>query len=162
MNDGSSNYSNNYSLYHLTCAAFSCRYLATLGLPGDVVVKNLPANAGDTGPIPGLGRSPGGGNATHSSILAWEIPKTEEPGRLQSMGSQRIGHDWVHTPHHHTKLEILKRGPSVCIPSILHSILHVWSFIFQAFIEQLLCARCQVRLWGYRDEPESNLKLFTD
>ena len=31
--------------------------------------------------------------ATHSSILAWKIPWTEEPGRLQSMGSQRIGHD---------------------------------------------------------------------
>ena len=31
--------------------------------------------------------------ATHSSILAWKIPQTEEPGRLQSMGSQRIGHD---------------------------------------------------------------------
>ena len=35
--------------------------------------------------------------ATHSSILAWEIPWTEEPGRLQSMGSQRVGHDWAHT-----------------------------------------------------------------
>ena len=33
--------------------------------------------------------------ATHSSILAWDIPWTEEPGRLQSMGSQRIGHDRV-------------------------------------------------------------------
>ena len=33
--------------------------------------------------------------ATHSSIAAWEIPWTEEPGRLQSMGSQRVGHDWV-------------------------------------------------------------------
>ena len=31
--------------------------------------------------------------ATHSSILAWEIPWMEEPGRLQSMGSQRVGHD---------------------------------------------------------------------
>ena len=31
--------------------------------------------------------------AVHSSILAWEIPWTEEPGRLQSMGSQRVGHD---------------------------------------------------------------------
>ena len=31
--------------------------------------------------------------ATYSSILAWKIPQTEEPGRLQSMGSQRIGHD---------------------------------------------------------------------
>ena len=33
--------------------------------------------------------------ATHSSILAWRIPLTEEPGGLQSMGSQRVGHDWV-------------------------------------------------------------------
>ena len=35
------------------------------------------------------------GMATHSSILAWRIPWTEEPGRLQSIGSQRVGHDWV-------------------------------------------------------------------
>ena len=33
------------------------------------------------------------GTATHSSILAWEIPWTEEPGRLQAMGSQRVGHN---------------------------------------------------------------------
>ena len=33
--------------------------------------------------------------ATHCSILAWEIPWTEEPGRLQSMGSQRVRHDWT-------------------------------------------------------------------
>ena len=33
------------------------------------------------------------GTATHSSILAWRIPRTEEPGGLQSMGSQRVGHD---------------------------------------------------------------------
>ena len=55
------------------------------------VVKNLPANAGDTGDlglIPGLGTFLGG-----TSILAWKIPCTEEPGGLQSMGSQRVGHD---------------------------------------------------------------------
>ena len=34
------------------------------------------------------------GMATHSSILAWRIPRTEEPGGLQSTGSQRDGHDW--------------------------------------------------------------------
>ena len=33
--------------------------------------------------------------ATHSGTLAWRIPRTEEPGRLQSMGSQRVGHDWA-------------------------------------------------------------------
>ena len=37
----------------------------------------------------------GEGKATHSSTLAWKIPWTEEPGRLQSMGSLRVGHDWV-------------------------------------------------------------------
>ena len=45
-------------------------------------------NARDPGLIPGLGRSPVEENATHSSILAWEISWTEEPGRLQFMGSQ--------------------------------------------------------------------------
>ena len=35
---------------------------------------------------------------TYSSILAWRIPQTEKPGRLQSMGSQRVGHDWVTSP----------------------------------------------------------------
>ena len=57
------------------------------------MVKNPPASAEDAGPIPVLRRSPGEGNATHSSILAWEIPWAEEPGGLQSMGSQRVGHD---------------------------------------------------------------------
>ena len=37
--------------------------------------------------------------ATHSSILAWKIPWTEDPGRLQSMGSQRVEHDWVTSLH---------------------------------------------------------------
>ena len=56
-----------------------------------LVVKNPPANAGDVrdvGSIPGSGRSPGEGMVTHSSILAWRIPWTEEPGRLQFTGSQ--------------------------------------------------------------------------
>ena len=60
------------------------------------MVKNSPANMGDkrdAGSIPGLGRYPGGGHGKHSSILAWRIPSTEEPGRLQSIGSQRVGHD---------------------------------------------------------------------
>ena len=51
------------------------------------MVKNLPASAGDIrtmGSISGLGRSPGEGMATHSSILAWRIPWTEEPGGYSS------------------------------------------------------------------------------
>ena len=61
-----------------------------------LVVKNPPANAGDvrdSGSIPGSGRPPGGGHETHSSILAWRIPWTEESGGLQSIGSQRVRHD---------------------------------------------------------------------
>ena len=58
-----------------------------VGLPGDSVVKNLPASAGDVGSIPGLGRSPGEGNGNHSRILTRRIPWTEEPGELQAMGS---------------------------------------------------------------------------
>ena len=49
--------------------------------------------SGDVGLIPGLGRSPGGGMATHPRILAWRIPWTEESGGLQSIGSQRVEHD---------------------------------------------------------------------
>ena len=44
--------------------------------------KESDCNAGDLSRIPGLGRSPGEENGTHSSILAWEIPWTEEPGGL--------------------------------------------------------------------------------
>ena len=64
-----------------------------MGFAGDSVVKNPPANEGDMGSVPGLGRSSGGGNETHSSVLAWRIPWTEEPGGLQSMRLQRVGHD---------------------------------------------------------------------
>ena len=60
------------------------------------MVQNLPANAADVrdvGSIPELGRSPGEGMATHSSIPAWRIPWTVEPGGLQSIELQRAGHD---------------------------------------------------------------------
>ena len=67
-----------------------------LGFLGGSVVKNLPANAGDTGGaslIPGLGRSPEEEMAICSSILGWKVPWTEEPGRLQSKGSQIVRQD---------------------------------------------------------------------
>ena len=49
--------------------------------------------AGYTDSIPRSGRAPGGGNGNPSSVLAWKIPWTEEPGGLQSTGSHRVGHD---------------------------------------------------------------------
>ena len=57
------------------------------------MIKNPPANAGDirnAGSILGSGRSPGGGHATRSSILAWRILQTEEPGRPQFTGLQTV------------------------------------------------------------------------
>ena len=61
-----------------------------MAVPDGSVVKNLPASAGDAGLIPGMGKSPGEGNGTQSSILVWKIPWTEEPGRLYSLVSQRV------------------------------------------------------------------------
>ena len=59
------------------------------------------------GSIPGLGRSPEGGNGNPPQYLSWEIPWTEEPGGLQSMGLQRAGHDWVTKQQLLWKLQII-------------------------------------------------------
>ena len=55
--------------------------------------KESTCNVGDLDLIAGLGNPLEKETATHSSILAWRIPWTEEPGGLQSMGLQRVGHD---------------------------------------------------------------------
>ena len=67
-----------------------------IDLPGGSVGKESTCSARDTGDmglIPELERSPGEGNGNPSSILAWRIPGTEEPGGLLSMGLHRVGHD---------------------------------------------------------------------
>ena len=70
------------------------------GFSGGAVVKNPPLNAGDTRH---LGLMLGGEDPLEKEmaacfiILAWKIPWTEEPGRLQSMGLQRVTHDWALT-----------------------------------------------------------------
>ena len=82
---------------HWPCVDFWLQFLNsssfTLGFPGGSVVKE------STCPCrfaPGLGRSSGEGNGNPLQyILAWRIPWTQEPGGLQFMGSQRVGHDWV-------------------------------------------------------------------
>ena len=66
--------------------------------------------------------------ATHSSILAWRIPWTEEPGGLQSTGSQRVGHDWVTLL---TLLTLYREGwqTVVCRPDLTHYLFCKHSFI---------------------------------
>ena len=65
------------------------------GFPGGSDGNASACNAGDQDSIPGSGRSPGEGNGYPLCTLAWKIPWTEEPGRLRSMGLQRVGCDWA-------------------------------------------------------------------
>ena len=67
--------------------------LSWYSFPGGSDGKESTCNVGDLGSIPGLERPLEEGMATHSSILAWRIQRTEEPGRLQSMGSQNVRHN---------------------------------------------------------------------
>ena len=64
-----------------------------MDFPGGSVVKNLPANSGDVGLIPGEEDPLKKEMETRSSIFAWRIPWTEESGGLQNMGSQRVRHN---------------------------------------------------------------------
>ena len=85
-------------------SAASCLQLTAVSLfnlrrdfPGGSDGKASAYNVGDLGLIPGSGRPLEKEMATHSSTLAWRIPGTEEPGKLQSMESQRAGHDFTFT-----------------------------------------------------------------
>ena len=72
------------------------KLIDTWDFPSGAVVMNLPANAEDSGDVVwslGWKHPMEEGMETHSSILAWRIPWTGEPGGLQSIGSQRAGHD---------------------------------------------------------------------
>ena len=72
--------------------AFWLRFTRSRGFPGGSDSKESACNAGDPGLIPESGRSPGEGIGYPPQYSAWRIPWTEEPGRLQSMESQRVKH----------------------------------------------------------------------
>ena len=79
------------------------------------MVKNLPANAGNTrdeGLIPASGRSPGVSMATHSSILAWKIPWTEEPGSYSSQGHTES--DTTEYTHYITLFPLIYLDKTLC------------------------------------------------
>ena len=85
------------------CLQIICEAAEQLeGFRGGSVVKNLPAKAGDAGFSPWVREDPLEQEiATHSSVLAWGIPWTEDPGWLWSIGSQRVRHNWT-AEHTHT------------------------------------------------------------
>ena len=81
------------------------------------MVKNLPTNAEDArylGMIPGSGRCPGVGNGNPLQYSCLDNPQTEVPWRLQSMGSQRVGHNWV-TEHSTYYIWKYVLNPHICI-----------------------------------------------
>ena len=81
-------YSKNIFRYHLFLTI-----TMRSGFPGGSVVNNLPANAGDTREMSLIPEDPPEKEmATQSSILAWRIPQSDEPGGLLSVGLQRVGH----------------------------------------------------------------------
>ena len=90
-----------YFTVSLSKLAFKKANFSLIGFPGGSEGKVSAYNVGDLGSIPVSGRSPGEGNGNPSSILAWRIPWTEEPGRLHCIGSQKVKHDLA-TEHTHT------------------------------------------------------------
>ena len=86
-----------------------------MGFPGDLCGKEYACIGGDLHLIPGSGRSLEKGMATHSSILAWRIPWTEEPGGLRSMALQRVQHDSMK----HRNISLITKDVSVPAVMIL-------------------------------------------
>ena len=88
-------------LLHSFCFGFGSN-INHRAFSGVSVVKNLPANAGNAGLIPGLGRFPGEGNGNPVQYSCLGNPWTEEPGGLQSIGSQRVRHSLATKCEHKT------------------------------------------------------------
>ena len=70
-----------------------CQTSSVKDFPGDSDSKVSAYSTGDPGSIPGSGRSPGEGNGNPLQYSCLENPWTKDPGGLQSIGSQRVGHD---------------------------------------------------------------------
>ena len=81
--------------YNYVCETSLSYLYFCWGFPGTSDGKEPACNAGDSGSVLGLGRSPGDGNDYPLQYSCWRTPWTEEPGRLQSMEWQGVGHDYV-------------------------------------------------------------------
>ena len=92
--------------------------------------------------------------ATHSSILAWRIPWTQEPGRLQSMGPQRVQHDWV-TNTHTGEFGWWSTSPQA--PSLMDYI-SIWHLLSQLWV--LVGFINSSHLWAFRSKGSISLSLM--
>ena len=82
------------------------------------------------------------GIATHSSILAWRIPRTEEPGKLQSMESQRVRHDWVTGICIQFTGRLRAQAPSICMFTCQYETIYVCARTWLAFVGVLCVCTC--------------------
>ena len=123
--------------------------------PGSSDGKESACNAGDLGSISGLGRSPGEGHGNPLQYSCLEYPQwTEEPGRLQSMGSQRVRHNWA------TKHKVSQRkwhlgwdliGKKELLAKALELGQGIWGSESSQWREILVCeGECETR-WGWWD-----------
>ena len=132
-----------------------------------LVVKKPHATAADirdADSIPGSGRSPGGEQPTletHSSILAWRIPWTEKPGRLQSMRSPTVGHNWSNSAHTHTHTSSLmlchnhyheRRVSDLCPLICCRASLPCCHFLRRRYSKLQIGSE-----WHFRDSPSSSI-----
>ena len=101
--------------------------------------KQSTYNAEDLGLIPGSERSPGGGHRTPCSILAWRTLWTEEPGRLQSTGLQKVRHNWIDLAH----MYILRSRAS--------RIIRMTASLCERWCRQLEVARSLSTSWSWDD-----------
>ena len=108
------------------------------------------------GLISGLGRSPGEGNGNILHIFAREIPWTEEPGRLQYMGLQRVGHDLVTKTNRKYKNITSFRMVDSAAQLGYQSICPLWAGLQQQFQAPHLCGTTSSR----EDRPSLPMTLF--
>ena len=120
--------------------------LLPLGFPGSSDSRESTCNVGDLGLPLGWEDLLEEGTAMHSSILAWRIPWTEEPGGLQSMGLQRVGHDWV--TKHSTAIAIVLHKRQLCEAQ-------VWIFLLKLSFCALCIKSFSVVFWCVRPSMES-------
>ena len=94
----------------VTSLSYSVDLCSNLGFPGGSRGKESACNAGDLGLIPGLGRSSGEGNVNPLQYSCLEIPRTGEPGGLQSMESQRVRHNLVTEKNNKREKKLIRNG----------------------------------------------------
>ena len=152
--------------HHLCPCGYGLTLKVCWGFPGGSEGEESTCNAGDPGSILGLERFPGGGHGNPLQYSCWRTPWTEQPGGLQSMGWQRVGHSWAtkHTAHkaccHRPPLGLSRQNspwevaPCAAFPSIeCSSAPPAWLPLFSSVPHPLL------NPWGQDPEGRQSILL---